>query len=315
MRIKGFLKLVEIQTKVASMTPLLLGSVFAYYRYRQFNWNNLLLMLFSLLCFDMATTAINNYLDYRKAKKTEGFGYEKHNAIVSYKLKESSVLTTIFVLLGLAAGLGIMLYLKTSPVVLIIGVISFAVGILYTFGPIPISRMPLGEIFSGLFMGFVILFLSVYIHVVDKNLIQITLQEGIMNISANLIELLILFFISLPAILGISNIMLANNICDMEDDLENQRYTLPLYIGKKKSLILFQSLYYIAFVDILLLLILRILPITAIPVLFTIIPVRKNISVFLKYQSKRDTFPLALNNFLLVNVPLILFIIPAILLE
>ncbi|NLB43286.1 MAG: 1,4-dihydroxy-2-naphthoate polyprenyltransferase [Clostridiales bacterium] len=315
MRIKGFLKLVEIQTKVASMTPLLLGSVFAYYRYRQFNWNNLLLMLFSLLCFDMATTAINNYLDYRKAKKTEGFGYEKHNAIVSYKLKESSVLTTIFVLLGLAAGLGIMLYLKTSPVVLIIGVISFAVGILYTFGPIPISRMPLGEIFSGLFMGFVILFLSVYIHVVDKNLMQITLQEGIMNISANLIELLILFFISLPAILGISNIMLANNICDMEDDLENQRYTLPLYIGKKKSLILFQSLYYIAFVDILLLLILRILPITAIPVLFTIIPVRKNISVFLKYQSKRDTFPLALNNFLLVNVPLILFIVPAILLE
>ncbi len=312
MGIKGFLKLVEIQTKVASMTPLLQGSVFAYYRYRQFNWTNFLLMLFSLLCFDMATTAVNNYLDYRKAKKTEGFGYEKHNAIVFYKLKESAVLTTIFVLLGLAIGLGILLYLKTSPVVLIIGVISFTVGILYTFGPIPISRMPLGEIFSGFFMGFVILLLSVYIHVVEGNLMQITLQGGILNLSANLMELLILFLVSLPAVLSISNIMLANNICDMEDDLENQRYTLPLYIGKEKSLILFHSLYYIAFFDILLLLIFRILPITIIPVLFTIIPVRKNISMFLKHQSKQDTFPLALKNFLFMNVSLILLIIPAI---
>ena len=311
MGIKGFLKLVEIQTKVASMTPLLLGSVFTCYRYGQFKWTNFFLMLSSLLCFDMATTAINNYLDYRKAKKTEGFGYEKHNAIVFYKLKESSVLTVIFVLLGLAIGLGFLLYLKTSPVVLIIGAISFAVGILYTFGPIPISRMPLGEIFSGFFMGFVILFLSTYIHIVDKNLIYITLQKSVLSLKLNLMELLILLLISLPAVLGISNIMLANNICDMEEDFENRRYTLPLYIGKKKSLILYQSLYYIALIDILLLLIFRILPFTAIPVLFTIIPVRKNISVFLKYQNKLDTFPLAIQNFLMVNISMILFFILA----
>ncbi|HCS75802.1 MAG TPA: 1,4-dihydroxy-2-naphthoate polyprenyltransferase [Clostridiales bacterium] len=311
MEIKGFLKLVEIQTKAASMSPLLLGSIFAFYRYRQFNWTNFLLMLFSLLCFDMATTAINNYMDYRKAKKTEGFGYEKHNAIVFYKLSESFVLTTIFVLLGLAIGLGILLYLKTSPVVLIIGIISFTVGILYTFGPVPISRMPLGEIFSGFFMGFVILFLSVHIHVVENNFIQLSLQASVLNLKLNLSELLVLLLLSLPAALGISNIMLANNICDMEDDLENQRYTLPLYIGKKKSLILFQSLYYIAFLDILLLLIFRILPITVIPVLFTCIPVRKNISIFSKYQSKQDTFPLAIQNFLLINVSMALLIIPS----
>lgn len=311
MGIKRFLKLVEIQTKAASMIPLLLGSVFTYYRYRQFNWINFILYLFALLCFDMAATAINNYLDYKKAKKTVGFGYEKHNAVVLYKLKESSVLAVIFILLGLAAGLGILLYLNTSAVVLVIGIISFAVGILYTFGPVPISRMPLGEIFSGFFMGFVILYLSVYIHLAETNLMQITLQEGILNLSANFVELLILFFVSLPAAFGISNIMLANNICDMEDDLENQRYTLPLYIGKKNSLLLFESLYYIAFCDILLLIILRILPLIAILVLFTIIPIRKNISLFLTYQSKQDTFPLALQNFLLMNVSLILFIIPA----
>ena len=311
MGINGFLKLVEIQTKAASVTPLLLGSVIAYYRYRQFHWKNFLFLFLSLLCFDMATTAINNYLDYKKARKTEGFGYEKHNAIVFYKLKESSVLAVIIILLGLAVGLGILLYLNTSTVVLIIGAVSFAVGILYTFGPIPISRMPLGEIFSGLLMGFVILFLSVYIHVVDKNIVHLTIRDGILNMSLNLMELLVLFLLSLPAFMGISNIMLANNICDMKDDLENRRYTLPLYIGKKNSLILFQTLYYIGFADILLLLILGILPITVLPVLLTILPVRKHIGLFLEKQSKPETFPLAIKNFLTMNVPMIVLIIPA----
>jgi 1,4-dihydroxy-2-naphthoate octaprenyltransferase len=314
-RLKSFLKLVEIQTKAASITPFLLGSIFAFYRYRQFSWRNLLLMLFSLLCFDMATTAINNYLDYKKAKKTEGFGYEQHNAIVRDQLTEASVLITIIILLALAVGLGVLLYLNTSLVVLILGMVSFAVGILYTFGPIPISRMPLGEIFSGLFMGFIILLLSVYIHVVDENLIQLTLEQGTLHLSMNLVELLVLFLVSLPAFLGISNLMLANNICDMEDDLENHRFTLPLYIGRKKALVLFRTLYMIAFADIALLLILGILPVTAAPVLLTIIPVGKNISKFLDRQSKKDTFPVAIQNFLLMKVPMIILLAPALLLH
>lgn len=315
MGLRSFLKLVEIQTKAASITPLLLGTIFAFYRYQKFDLSNFLFMLLSLLCFDMATTAINNYLDYKKAKKTEGFGYEEHNAIVRDNLSEFSVLMVIIILLILAVGFGILLYLNTSPLVLIIGIISFSVGILYTFGPIPISRMPLGEIFSGFFMGFVILLLSVYIHIIDLSLIKLTIENGLLNFTLNIVELLVLFFVSLPAFFGISNIMLANNICDMEDDLENRRYTLPLYIGRKKSLILFQALYILAFVDILVLLILGILPLTTIPALLTIIPVRNNVSKFLKLQSKRDTFPVAIQNFLIINASMIIFLIPALLLR
>lgn len=306
MTIKSFLKLVEIQTKVASMVPFLMGSVVACYRYNKFNWINFLFMFLSLLCFDMATTAINNYLDFRKAKKTEGYGYEKHNAIVRYGLKESAVLAVIFTLLGTAALFGILLYLNTSPVVLLLGIISFAVGIFYTFGPVPISRMPLGEAFSGFFMGFVITLLSVYIHVTQENIIVLAYQNGILSLSLNLPEILSLFLISLPAFMGISNIMLANNICDMEDDLENRRYTLPLYIGREKALILFQALYYIAYIDIVLLLVLNILPLPAVAALLTIIPVNKNINKFKELQTKQDTFVTAIKNFLVINISLIL---------
>ncbi|NLM14124.1 MAG: UbiA family prenyltransferase, partial [Epulopiscium sp.] len=163
MRVSSFLKLVEIQTKVASVIPFLLGSAYAVYRFNHFNAKNFILMFISLIAFDMATTAINNYIDFKKANKTYGYGYESHNAIVRDKLKESNVVITIFTLLLVAVSAGFMLYLNTNVVVLLLGMLSFLVGILYTFGPVPISRMPLGEIFSGFFMGFVIIFISTYI--------------------------------------------------------------------------------------------------------------------------------------------------------
>lgn len=225
MAIKKFLKLVEIQTKAASMIPFLFGTVYALFRFQQFNAYHFVLMLVSLLSFDMATTAINNYYDYRKAVKKRGYGYEIHNAIVQYGIKPSVVVVIIAVLLTLAIGAGIILFLEVGLLLLMLGGLSFAVGILYSFGPIPISRMPLGEIFSGLFMGFVIIFISAYIHVGDR-IASLTLDGGAAVLQVQLVEVILVFFVSIPAILGIANIMLANNICDMEDDIENKRYTL-----------------------------------------------------------------------------------------
>ena len=305
MKVSSFLKLVEISTKVASITPFLLGSLVAYLRYGQFKPINFLLMLVSLLSFDMATTAINNYIDYKKAKKTSGYNYESHNAIVRDKIKESHVQLTIGILLTISIGFGIALYLKTSLVVLIIGAISFAVGILYTFGPIPISRMPLGEIFSGFFMGFVIIFLSVFIHITELGILGVNLSEGILSLDLNLKEILVIFLLALPATLGISNLMLANNICDMEDDLANKRYTLPLYIGKDAAIKIFRALYYIAYLDIALLLVLGVLPVIAVLALASLILVQKRINKFLRVQSKKDTFIVAIQNFLIINLSLV----------
>ena len=62
----SLLKLAEIQTKLASQLPLLLGTVYALWRYDDFNLLNLLFMFLSLLSFDMATTVTNNYMDYKK---------------------------------------------------------------------------------------------------------------------------------------------------------------------------------------------------------------------------------------------------------
>jgi len=259
-------------------------------------------MLISLLAIDMTTTAINNYIDYKKALKKYGFNYESHNAIVKYKLKESQVIFTIITLLTIASVFGILLFLNTkSIVILVLGGISFLVGVLYSFGPIPISRTPFGEIFSGFFMGFIIFFISTFIHVYDKDIVSIILKSQTITISINFIEVIFIFLVSIPCISGIANIMLANNICDIEDDIENKRYTLPIYLGKQKALNIFKALYYIIYIDILILMIFKVLPIVAIITFITLIPLNKHIKIFFDKQTKKDTFIVAVKNFVLIN--------------
>ena len=303
MNIKIFLKLVEIQTKVASVIPYLIGTFYALYRYDNFNLKNAIIMFLSMIIFDMTTTAINNYMDYAKAIKKEGYGYETHNAIVNYNLNPKAVRLLIYTMLVIAATLGLLLVKNTNIIVLLIGAISFVIGITYSFGPIPISRTPFGEIFSGLAMGLIITFLSVYIHIFDTGVLGININGlSNVNISFNFIELINIFIICLSPIMGISNIMLANNICDIDEDIENKRYTLPIYIGKENALKVFKWLYYIGYISIVIAVVLRVLPVVSLVTLLVLKVVQGNINKFNKLQTKKDTFVLAVKNFVITNL-------------
>jgi 1,4-dihydroxy-2-naphthoate polyprenyltransferase len=316
MNIKSFLKLVEIQTKVASVIPYLLGTFYALYRYDNFKIENAIIMFLSMIIFDMTTTAINNYMDYAKAIKKEGYGYETHNAIVNYNLSPKIVRVTIFIMLVIAASLGILLVKNTNIIVLLIGAISFAIGITYSFGPIPISRTPFGEIFSGLAMGLVITFLSIYIHVFDTGILTINFSNlSNVSINFNIIELINIFIVSLSPIMGISNIMLANNICDIDEDIENKRYTLPIYIGKENALKLFKALYYIGFIAIVIGVLTRVLPVISIVTILVLKLVQENINKFDKLQTKKDTFILAVKNFVITNLVYALTILGGVILN
>ncbi len=308
MTLISYLKLVEIQTKVASVFPFLIGSIYALFRFEKFNIMNFVIMFISLIPIDMATTAINNYFDYKKAKKKHGFNYESHNAIVKYDLKDSTVLVTIGILIIVATIFGIILYMRTNIIVLLLGAISFFAGIMYSFGPISISRTPLGELFSGVFMGFIIVFISTYIHTFEDNIITLIYSSGILKISVNIKEMFFITLVSIPTILTISNIMLANNICDIEDDIENKRYTLPIYIGKVNALKLYKALYFMIYIDIVILLLLKVEPIISSILLVTLIPVNKNIKLFSEKQTKKDTFVLSVKNFLIINATHVLLL-------
>ncbi len=302
MSLKSFLNLVEIQTKVASMFPFIVGNLFAYYYYGEFSLKNMLIMFLSLISIDMATTAINNYMDFKKGAQKSGKKQEKMDAISYFGGSEKIVLLSIFTLIVLGIIFGIYLVFLTDIVVLLIGVASFGIGILYSFGPLPLYRTPFGELFSGFFMGFFILFLAVYIHIVDLGFIIVLLDVEVVALGIKWQEILKIGLLSVPFILGISNIMLANNICDMEDDLANNRYTLPIYIGKSRAMFVLKWSYWSVAVAFILLVVLKLLPLYGLLTLLIFIPIKKLLNAFEKEQIKEKTFVIAVKSFVLISL-------------
>ena len=97
------------------------------------------------------------------------------------------------------------------------------------------------------------------------------------------------FLLSLPLVCTIANIMLSNNICDLETDITNHRYTLVYYIGKKQALVVYQVLYAIAFGAILLAVLLGVAPWILLGALVVGVPVYKHIQQFKAVQEKKTT--------------------------
>jgi len=301
MGIKSFFRLVEIQTKVASVFPFLIAVLYTLYRYGQFKILEISLFFISMIAIDLATTALNNYMDYHKAILKSGYNYEQHNAMTLENLSDNMVKLIISALLIIGIVAGLFLVSITDMVIMIIGIIAFGVGIMYSYGPIPISRTPFGEMLSGLLMGGGIFFACIYMQIYDMGIVIVYFKSGFVTVGVDLKELLFIVIVSIPMVFGVANIMLANNICDVEEDVVNKRYTLPHYIGKKTSIKLFHILTYIPLLFIIIAVVIDILPITSLITLLAIIPMIKGSRVFHEQQNKRTTFIIAVKHFLLLN--------------
>ena len=308
MKVKAFFKLVEIQTKVASVIPFLTTLLYVLYSTKQLNGVNMVIMFLSMVLFDMTVTALNNYYDYKNAEKKHGYNYEIHNSIVQYSLKSGTVKAVIAVMFVISAALGLLLVYRTNFITLLLGAACFAIGIAYSYGPMPISRTPFGEIFSGLTMGLGIPLITYYSNVFDKDVLQLTLSNRVLTFSFDVYSIAGILLVSLPAVFCIANIMLANNICDIEDDLPNKRYTLPIVVGKAKAVTLLKLLFALSYVAIIAAVVLRALPLYSLLSLLSIIPLTKNVKAFVANPTKKDTFGAIVGSFVLINVSLALTI-------
>ncbi|WP_034551685.1 1,4-dihydroxy-2-naphthoate polyprenyltransferase [Carnobacterium funditum] len=294
MTLTVFLKLVEIQTKIASLFPFLLGALFSRTYFKSFNIGNTFIFFVAMLLVDMTTTAINNLMDYQKAKDET---YKKQvNIIGQQNISEKTVTQLIVVMLSVSSLLGLWLVFQTTILLLIMGGACFIVGIFYTFGPVPISRMPLGEILSGLVMGFGIFFITVYVNVESETLLNLVFQGTTFLLTGDYLAIITIAFVSLPTVFLIANIMLANNICDLDQDVSNHRFTLPFYIGKKYAILLFDSLTYASYVIIILAVLFKLMHPILLLLMFTFIPIQKNLQEFNVQQLKEKTFSLAIKN-------------------
>ncbi|QLK85682.1 1,4-dihydroxy-2-naphthoate polyprenyltransferase [Staphylococcus sp. 17KM0847] len=223
--------LMRPHTLTASVVPVLVGSatakLFLLGSEDHLSIGRFLAMLLACLLIQAATNMFNEYYDYKKGlddQESVGIG----GAIVRHGMTPQSVFNLAVAFYVIAALLGLFLASQTSFWLIPVGIICMAVGYLYTGGPLPISWTPLGELFSGFFMGMFIILIAFYI------------QTG--NIQSYAV------WISIPIVITIGLINMANNIRDRVKDQQSGRRTLPILLGKQLSLYVLAACYIFAYV-------------------------------------------------------------------
>jgi 1,4-dihydroxy-2-naphthoate polyprenyltransferase len=274
-------------TKITSTFAFLLTVAYLFYKGQPIHWDLTLLFFAAMFLFDLTTTAINNYIDTKTNTQTLQF-------------KRGIALAIILVLLGISTMLGLYLVYLTDIIVLLFGGLCFLCGIFYTFGPIPISRQPWGEILSGIFYGFFIPFILLYINMPEGTYLTLNWNLQTISFTLQVFPIFTVLILSVIPVCTTANIMLANNICDLEHDILVKRYTLPYYLGKKASLYLFAALNYGTYLAVIIMVAFKILSPICLITLVSLIPVQKNINTFFKEQEKSKTFITSIKNYIII---------------
>ena len=285
----------EIKTKITSIFAFLLTTAYIFYVGKPINWRLTFIFFISMFVFDLTTTAINNYIDSKTNHQNLAF-------------KRGTALLVIYVLFGISAGFGLYLAYLTDVIVLLLGAGCFLCGVFYTFGPVPISRMPLGEIFSGIFYGLLIPFILLYINMPEGTYLTLRLGLDTISLNINVMPVITIFLLSVAPACTTANIMLANNICDVDKDIAVMRYTLPYYLGSKPALYLFAVLYYIPYAAVVLMVVLNVISPICLITLITLVIVQRNIKEFFKLQDKEKTFICSIKNYVIIMASLTLTI-------
>lgn len=273
-----FKALVQAQTTLLTVLPLLLGTITAAYYYHHVNLGETCLLMLSAICFHLAVNGHNQLSDYRRYQNSTTVQNSTNNIIkrfdisIPWAYSVLGILMLIFLISGLY-----LVYLSGWPL-LLLGCLSFLVGYCYSGDPYPLLKTPLGELASGLAMGANISLLGIYI-----NIYNAPTYNNWFWLTGSIV--------SLPAVFTIANIMLANNICDKDEDVVIGRKTLAYYLGTKHSLTLLQANYVFSYLGLILSALLGYLPWLILLSLFTVKSDYQLVQGFVKSPNKVTTFP------------------------
>lgn len=202
-------------TWVAAIMPVLFSIEYSAITYSG-KVSILLALILLAICILMqsAVNVLNDYFDFKKGTDSaENSSDDAFDAVLVYNnLNPKSVCSLAIGFLIVTAGMGFYLVYLTGWILLVIGLIGALIVFLYSGGKTPISYMPIGELVSGFVMGGLIPLACCY-----------TLS--------GVFEPLVLL-VALPFIFGIGMILFTNNTCDIEKDINAQRKTISVVLGR-----------------------------------------------------------------------------------
>ncbi|MEM5946922.1 UbiA family prenyltransferase [Spirochaetia bacterium 38H-sp] len=230
-----FARIVEIRTKLVSVSSYLIGTLYAFAYAESFSLYRAILMFIATIAIDMGTTAFNSFFDYYRGIDSRDTNREEDKVLVHQSVAPGYALFTAIGLFALSIIPSVLLLIDVvisygiakAFLLLVAGILSMLVGYFYNGGKKPISRGPLGELFAGGFLGGVLIIICIFI------------QKGYIAYQDTLL--------ALPSTVFIASILTVNNTCDIEGDKKAGRRTLSILIGRQKSEILIYLEAFLAF--------------------------------------------------------------------
>ena len=212
----------------------------------QFNFVHAIMLILGVVLSHISVNLFNEYSDYKTGidSNTERTPFSGGSGMIQSGLtKPKSVLSAAIATLLMGLAIGVYFCMKSHW---ILSVIVLMGGISIVFYTSHLAKLLLGELFSGLTLGSLVV-IGTYIS-----------MSG--NISGSIGDVLPLkiILISLPSGILTSLLLLLNEFPDLEADREGGRFHLVIWLGRKKtSYIYFSGL-------ILVYILLAILPLTGI---------------------------------------------------
>lgn len=205
--------IVEIRTKIVSLSSFSIGTLYAVYTGHPFQPLLFTLMLAAVLCVDLGTAGFNSYYDYLSGVDRPEYDVVHAKALVHKPLDPRLALWISLACFVAAVALGLAIGALAGWGIVVVGAACMAVSYFYSGGPYPLSRTPFGEVFAGGAMGLVLLVLSVYV------------QAGSVDVGA--------WLLGLPSTALIAGLMTVNNTCDAVGDAAAGRRTLSIVLGAR----------------------------------------------------------------------------------
>ena len=222
MTVRQILDVLEIRTKVVSVSGFAVGTVYAARHTATDdatgNVAASVILFAAILAVDMGTTGFNSFFDFLRGVDRRGVNREHDKVLVNDRVPALPVFLLSFGLYLTAMIFGVWLSFLVGFEILLVGAISVTVGFLYNTGPIPLSSTPLGEVFAGGFLGWVLVTLSIYVH------------TGTLDGTDMLV--------GVPSFLMVASILTVNNTCDIESDRAAGRKTLSIVVGRRVSTVI-----------------------------------------------------------------------------
>jgi 1,4-dihydroxy-2-naphthoate polyprenyltransferase len=206
------------RTLPAAIAPVLVGTAAAVQWAGELpRWGAFLAALAGSIFIQIGTNLANDYSDARRGADTaDRLGPVRVTS--AGLVTPQRVLRATWIAFAVAIACGIYLATVAGPVILLIGAVSIAAGVLYTGGPRPYGYAGLGEVFVFLF----------YVQVERLDVLPLGLSIAVGFLA--------------------TAILVVNNVRDLETDRRAGKMTLAVRVGRQQAVNLYRLLVLGAFV-------------------------------------------------------------------